>query len=182
MKQKRRNNLTIVALSLLACLLSIQAPVVALCDDSVNRAGEPYAYDAEGKPDPFHPFIDVNKKEKKEQPVQPVQKGATVEAATEVTQKVGLRFLPPLQRYAIEEFKLVAIGGGSKKRIAIVEDSKGKSFSLYRNSKIGMNEGRVIKILDDEVIIMEKVGDAMGNITPRRVILKLMKDNIEGDK
>ena len=189
MRQKRQNNPAIAALALLACVLFIQVPGVALCDDTVKPETvkqetvnpetakpevKPYTYDAEGKPDPFNPFIDINKKMEEE------KKKETVDAA--VTKPENLRFLPPLQRYSIEEFKLVAIGGSDMKRIAIVEDSKGKSFTLNKSTKIGMNEGKVIKILDDSVIIQEKVKDAMGKVAPRRVILKLMKDNIEVDK
>ncbi len=176
MRQKRRNNPTLAALALLACVLFIQAPGVALCDDTVKPETvkpevKPYAYDAEGKPDPFQPFIDIDKK-----------KEETVKEAAAVTKTESPRFLPPLQRYSIDEFKLVAVGGSSRKRVAIVKDSKGKSYRLLRNTKIGMNEGKVIEILDDSVIIQEKVRDAQGKITTRPFILKFMKEKVEGDK
>ncbi len=191
MRQKRQNNPAIAALALLACVLFIQAPGVALCDDTVKPETvkqetvnpetakpevKPYTYDAEGKPDPFNPFIDVNKKLAEEKN----KKKETV--AAPAAKPENLQFLPPLQRYGIEEFRLVAIGGSDMKRIAIVEDSNGRSYSLLRNTKIGMNDGKVLKILDDSVIIEEKVRDAMGKVAPRRVILKLMKDKVEGDK
>jgi len=179
MRQKRRNDPIIVALALLACVLLIQAPGVALCDDTVKPEAEPYAYDAEGKPDPFEPFIDINKKKEEEKEK---KKEETVKEAAAVTKPKNLRFLPPLQRYGIEEFKLVAIGGSGRKKIAIVEDSKGKSFTLNKSTKIGMNEGKVIKILDDSVIIHEKVRDAQGKVTTSSFILKFTKEKVEENK
>ena len=164
MRQKRQNNPAIAALALLACVLFIQAPGVALCDDTVKPGTmntetvksetakpevEPYTYDAEGKPDPFNPFIDVNKKleEEKNKKKKPAKA-----AAAAVTKPENLQFLPPLQRYGIEEFRLVAIGGSGRERVAIVKDSNGRSYRLLRNTKIGMNDGKVMEIRHNQVI------------------------------
>ncbi|NQU04116.1 MAG: pilus assembly protein PilP, partial [Syntrophaceae bacterium] len=164
MRQKRQNNPAIAALALLACVLFIQAPGVALCDDTVKPETvkqetvnpetakpevKPYTYDAEGKPDPFNPFIDVNKKLEEEKNKK--KKPAKAAAAT-VTKPENLQFLPPLQRYGIEEFKLVAIGGSDSNRVALVKDSKGKSYRLTQNTKIGMNKGKVVEIRHNQVI------------------------------
>lgn len=176
MKQKRRNKPIIVALVLMVCVIFIKTPGVVYSDETVKPEATPYSYNAEGKPDPFNPFIDLNKKKE-------VKKvGETVKAGAAETKTEGSQFMPPLQRYDIEEFKLVAIGGNSRKRVAIVRNSAGKSYSLFRNTKIGMNEGTVTEISNNQVVIMEKTRDAMGKITPRRVVLKLTKYNIEGDK
>ena len=177
MKQKRRNNPTIVALVLLACFLFIKAPGVAYSDDTVKPEVTPYSYDAEGKVDPFNPFIDLNKKAKEKKAGGKVKAVAAGATKTEPSQ-----FLPPLQRYGIEEFKLVAIGGNNRKRVAIVSNSAGKSYNLFRNTKIGMNDGTVTEISHNQVIIMEKARDTQGKITTGSVILKFMKEKVEGDK
>ena len=165
-KQKRKNRQIIVILGMLVWGFLIQPPGVAYADDTVQAGVMPYSYDAAGEIDPFEPFIDLNKGKKE-------SKSGKAE---------NQEFLPPLQRYNIEEFKLVAIAGNSTRKVAIVENSKGKSYLLYRNTPIGMNEGRVVGIDDTQVIIMEQVRDAAGKISPRRVVLKLMKYDIEGDK
>jgi type IV pilus assembly protein PilP len=177
MKHKKSNHPIIIALIILVCGSLMQIPGAAYSDNTVQAETTPsYFYNAEGKTDPFEPFINVQKEEKEK------KEGKAGAASASFTKAKNLQFLSPLERYDIGTFRLVAIGGSNGKRVAIVEDSKGKSFSLYRNSKIGMNEGRVINILDDQVIIMEEVMDATGKITPGRVILKLMKDDIEGDR
>lgn len=181
MTQQKNHSPIIAALALLICTLIMQPCGIAYGEDLVKPEATPYTYKAEGKPDPFDPFIDVNRNEEEEKKRIEAARAAKA-AAAEQARIANLRFMPPLQRFSIDEFRLVAVGGNTSKRIAIVENSKGKSFSLYINSKIGMNEGRVIEIRSDSVIIQEKIRNAEGKITTRRVALKLTKENIEGDK
>jgi Tfp pilus assembly protein PilP len=107
---------------------------------------------------------------------------STTAAVSGNTQMASTHFLPPLQRYSINDFKLVAIGGTSDSKIAIVKDAKGKSYRLSRDTKIGMHDGRVIDITDSQVTIMEKTRDPQGKVTPSTVILQFIKEKIEVDK
>ena len=185
MTQRKNHKPIIAALAVLACMLIMEPGGVVYGEDTNSPEGTTYTYEADGKPDPFDPFIDVSRNEEEEQRRAEAAKAAkaAARAAAEAKAKAErLRFLPPLQRFSLDEFKLVAVGGTTHKKVAIVEDSKGKSFSIFMNSKIGMNEGRVVAIRDDRVIILERIRDAEGKITARRVALKLMKDNIEGDQ
>jgi len=184
MKQKRRNSPTKAALSLMACLLFlIQAPDVAYSDDAVSPKADPtpYTYSAEGKRDPFNPFIDLHKKEKEKKAAAAKASAVrTAGAGATAAEKEKPEFLPPLQRYAIEEFKLVAVGGSSTKKVAIVRDSSGKSYSLFHNSKIGVNDGTVTEISNNKVTILEKIRDAEGKIAVRPVVLTFMKEKVGG--
>jgi len=188
MTQQKNHKPIITALALLACMLIMEPWGVLYGDDTKSPEGAPYTYETEGKSDPFDPFIDVSRNKEEEQRRAAAAQAAkaaraAAKAAAEAKAKAErLRFLPPLQRFSLDEFNLVAVGGTTYKKIAIVENSKGKSYSLFMNSKIGMNEGRVVDIRDDRVIILERIRDAEGKITARRVALKLMKDNIEGDQ
>ncbi|TSA51944.1 MAG: hypothetical protein D4R45_07775 [Planctomycetaceae bacterium] len=124
------------------------------CD---NRTAS-YTYNPAGKPDPFKPFIDTIK---------------TKKAASK----------SPLQKISIDEIKLVGIVWSGKKRIAMVEDLKGKRhhYVLYKGTPIGMNEGRVVKILADQVIIMERVENPSGKVKTKRIVLKLRTEE-NGEK
>jgi Tfp pilus assembly protein PilP len=104
---------------------------------------------AVAKPDPFRPFIETDMEQK-------------------IRQEEGLgkkkveRSLPlsPLQQREIGEFRLVGIAGNDDRRTAVVEDGTAKkTYSLFVGTYIGRNEGRVIQILPDRVIVEERVED-----------------------
>jgi len=119
---------------------------------------ESYHYNPAGKPDPFRPFIDT------------VQKKAASKSP-----------LSPLQKISIDEIKLVGIAGSGKKRFAMVEDSKGKRhhYTIYRRTPIGLNEGRVVNILPDQVIIEERIKTPSGEVKTKRIIWKLRTEENE---
>ena len=122
------------------------------CDEGTKT----YRYNPAGKQDPFKSFIDTAKKKK---------------AASK----------SPLQKISIDELKLVGIAMSDKKRFAMVEDSKGKRshFIIYRGTPVGMNEGRVVAILADQVIIEERVETPSGEVKTNRVVLKLRTEENE---
>ena len=114
-----------------------------------------YHYNPTGKADPFKPFIDVELVKKK-----------TVEQSSPLS-------LNPLQRQTVEQFKLVGIIGGNKGRRAMVQDGAGKFYSLLPGAYIGLNNGRVSKILADRIIVDEKIRTDEGKIESRKIIIKL---------
>jgi type IV pilus assembly protein PilP len=118
---------------------------VGYCDETS------YSYDPTGRPDPFKPFIEITGEKVKE----------------------DLTPLPPLQRYGIEKFRLVGVAWSNRKRIAMVEDSAGKTYFLYKGTRIGINKGRVVKILSDRVIIEESIESPSGKIDKQGVVLQL---------
>jgi Tfp pilus assembly protein PilP len=120
----------------------------------------PFQYRPQGKVDPFKPFI------KKETPGQ---------------KRADLKFLSPLQRYGMEQLKLIGImAGENNKRRAIVQDPKGKSYILMKGTLIGQNNGRVAEILDDQVIVEEKTGEDSRKVKTKRIILDLHRVEREG--
>lgn len=121
-----------------------------------------FQYRPQGKLDPFKPFI------RKEIPGQ---------------KRADLRFLSPLQRYSLEQLKLIGImaGENNSKRRAIVTDPKGKSFIIMKGSLIGQNNGRVAEILDDQVVIEEKTGEDRRKVKTKRIILDLHRVEREGN-
>ena len=161
---KKRNNhpLKWVAAALTVLLLFPVTAVVYCADPEEPDTGT-YRYNPEGKPDPFKPFIEIVEENKK----------------TEKTEKhTGDVFLPlpPLQRFTTEEFRLTGIVLTGTRRFAMVETPEGKRYILRRNTLIGINRGRVIKILPDSVVVLEKIKDFEGNINTERIILTLRKN------
>jgi Tfp pilus assembly protein PilP len=108
-----------------------------------------YRYQAEGKTDPFVPFIELDlalKKQKEE----------------ELKKQVSVQRLPvsPLQQAEVEKFRLVGIAGDEQKRMAVVEDGVAKKYyPLFVGTYIGLNGGRVVSILPDRVIVEERLQD-----------------------
>lgn len=109
-----------------------------------------YRYDPVGKPDPFEPF-DFS--------------------------KIGV-LIPtsPLQQFELSQLKLVGIIWGIPDARALVEDPVGKGYVVQRGTKIGKNDGTVIRILSDEVVVLEKYQDFFtGKIKTNEVSMKLIK-------
>lgn len=123
-----------------------------------GEGSESYNYNPAGKLDPFRPFI-VTVKEK----------------------TASKSPLSPLQKISIDQFKLVGIAKSGEKRFAIVEDSKGKRhhYTIYRSTPIGLNEGRVVNILADQVIIEERIKTPSGEVKTKPIIWKLHAEENE---
>lgn len=123
----------------------------------------PFQYRPQGKQDPFKPFI------RKEVPGQ---------------KKADLKFLSPLQRYSLEQLKLIGIMAAedSSRKRAIVQDSKGKSYILMRGTPIGQNNGKVAEILDDQVVVEERTVEngRKGKVKTKRIIMDLHRVEREG--
>lgn len=110
-----------------------------------------YGYNPVGKPDPFQPFVEEEIVAKKN------------------IQKKKTNSIYPLQRVDIDQFRLVGIGGDRSRRVAVVvEDTTKKFYPLVIGTRIGVNNGKVVEILPDRVIVAEP-GRKM-------IILKLHKN------
>ena len=122
-----------------------------------------YKYNPLGKPDPFKPFVDQELAAKKKK-----------EAAKPLP-------LSPLQRESIDQFKLMGISGDEKSRRAIVQDAKGKVYPISPGAYIGLNNGRVVAILADRMVIEEQMKTPAGKKTkPNRITIKLRREEGEG--
>lgn len=115
-----------------------------------------YVYDPAGKRDPFKSFIDT---EKKARPTAPAT---------------------PLQSFDINALKLVGVMMLPGKKIAIIEDPSGKGYHVKVGTLLGMNDGVVIDVLSDEVVIEEKYLDATSHTQVRKVTIKIPKEELQG--
>jgi len=103
-----------------------------------------YSYHPLGKPDPFKPFIVVE----------------TVEKKKSDEKKTQASSIFPLQREETEKYRVVGIAGDQERRVAIVEDAAKKFYPLYKGTRIGVNNGKVMEILNDRVIVEEYEGES----------------------
>jgi type IV pilus assembly protein PilP len=120
-----------------------------------TKTAPPYKYNPAGKADPFKPFIERELAEK--------QRMAKAKPLP----------ISPLQRAGIDQFRLVGISGDEKVRKAIVQDARGKVYPLFIGTYIGLNNGRVVEILADRVIVEEKFKARAGKTKANRIAIKL---------
>jgi len=119
-----------------------------------------YHYSPVKKPDPFRSFLDREAAEKK---------------------KMAAKLTPipqsPLQRADVDQYKLRGIAGDEGRRSAIVEDANGRFYPLFRGTVVGNNNGKVVEILPDRVIVEEKVKTRAGQSQVKRITMRLHRES-----
>ena len=85
------------------------------------------------------------------------------------------RILTPLEKMTLSQLKLVAVVMGENRKIAMVEEATGKGYEVRIGTYMGKNEGQVVDIQPDRIIVREMVMDFKGVVTERFQELKLHK-------
>ncbi|MDH5298666.1 MAG: pilus assembly protein PilP [Desulfobulbaceae bacterium] len=119
---------------------------------------EEFVYRAEGRPDPFKPFV--------------TEKTLQAEMSKAQGELAGL------ERYEPGQLSLVAIIMGGKKSVAMVQDSMGMGYVLRKGMKIGYS-GVVEAIKPNAVIIKQQYQTVSGETNYKTVEMVLKK---EGEK
>ncbi|GEM_PF-641342 len=116
-------------------------------NEMLNGIG--YKYTPGGKPDPFVPIF---------------QSDVTVSTA-EVKSKKQSKCLTPLDCIDVGQLTLVAIVTNNYgQRIAMAEDASTLGYVLTEGMSIGSNDGKIVEIAPDRVIVHEKGKDVRGNL------------------
>jgi len=115
-----------------------------------------YIYEPGGRRDPFAPLIVMKKKKK---------------AGEEAPRPPGT-----LESYDIGDFSLLAIVKKGYKYYALLLAPDNRSFTVNEGDIIGFHNGKIEKIMEDRVIIVEYVEDYKGRRKPREIVLKLHKE------
>lgn len=154
---KKRNSCFFIAalISLLVCVFAFSE---VKSQEGMADQANAFHYNPKGKVDPFKPLVR-----------EPVARKESKKSAAGLT---------ALERFNLDQMKLVGIGSYEKTRIAVVTDPKGKSYILVRGSVIGPHGGRVAEILADQVIVEEQMSDE-GRKKFRRIQLLLYKEESE---
>jgi type IV pilus assembly protein PilP len=113
-------------------------------------------YLPQGRIDPFAPFIR--------------------ERVPEVAKKkVPNRPLTPLEKFDLDQLKLVGIVRAPTGNLALVEEASGKGYIISVGTYIGTHSGRVVAINKDRIVIQEDVENLLGKVTQEKREMKLQK-------
>ncbi len=79
----------------------------------------------------------------------------------------------PIQKYEVNQFKVIGIIAGLEENRAMVQDPGGSSYVIKEGSLIGSRNGRVTKILPRYIEVLEQYREENGKIRNRVVKLTL---------
>lgn len=132
------------------------APTTASSNDktfsSLADIIEDYTYDPANKRDPFMPF---------ERPV---------------ASSVALGPLWPLQRFGLDQLRLVGVIWDVSNPKAMILDPAGKGYIVKVNERIGRNNGYIARIREGEIVVVESVTGVDGKLNYQTKLLKLQKE------
>jgi type IV pilus assembly protein PilP len=110
-----------------------------------------YTYDPTGKRDPFRSFI--------------LQ-----------TQKDHDDVRGPLEQFDLAQLEVVAVVWGTEKPRALVSDPSGRGYIVKEGTYMGKNDGRVITIADNALVVKETYVDYFGETTSKDVTMRVRAD------
>lgn len=119
--------------------------------------------------------MEAKKEEKKQEPLlEKKQRNPFKPFITKVTEKAAI-VVPktPLQKYELDQLKLVAIMWDMNGSVAMVETPDGKGYSVKKGDLIGNRDGRVKRINKDIIVVEERFTEPTGEVTASEFILKL---------
>lgn len=112
-----------------------------------------FVYDPQGKRDPFRNF-------KWERPDR---------LRTDSTRG-------PLEQFDLGQLSLVAVVWKTGSARALVQDPSGESYIIAEGARIGKNEGRVIAIEDNLVLVKETYVDFLGQRTTKDIEMRMRRN------
>jgi type IV pilus assembly protein PilP len=115
---------------------------------------EPYVYRARGLRDPFLPPAEVRAPEAEAKDV------------------------PPLERHALQSFRLVGVVQGRRGAYAMVTTAEGKGYTIRVGTRIGSDGGRVRRITKNSVIVEVVQPDEFGELKKSETILALRPEEV----
>jgi len=81
----------------------------------------------------------------------------------------------PLADFDLTQLVVLGVVWNTKNPRALVTDPEGRSFVLKKGSPIGKNNGRVIRIDDDFILVQEKFVDFEGTVSTKNVEMRIRK-------
>jgi len=115
-----------------------------------------YTYEPAGRRDPFIPLIETKK----------AKKGKEGEK----------RPIGTLESYDVKDFALIAVVKKGDKHYALLRSPDNKSFTVNEGDIIGFHSGKIMKITENRVIVVEYIEDYKGHKKPQEIVLELHKE------
>lgn len=116
-------------------------------------------YNPEGKLDPFEPLF------RKEPESIPMRKKKSKRRTP----------LTPLEKMDLSQLKLSAVILAPSGNRALVQETSGKGYIVKKGTYIGIYSGKIVEILEDQIIVEEEVEDIYGKVSIVKKSLKLQK-------
>lgn len=127
----------------------MRAPVPTQVSESVSEdLDSSFRYDPAGKPDPFKSFV-----------------------RTEMTARSGV--VSPLERFDLSQIEVTGIIWNAERPRALVQDPTGKGYVVGEGASMGKNQGRVVRIDDNRVVVKETYVDFRDQASSKEVELHL---------
>jgi type IV pilus assembly protein PilP len=79
----------------------------------------------------------------------------------------------PLERFDVGQLSLVAVVWDVKSARALLQDPSGMSYIIGTGARIGKNDGRVIRIDDNLVVVKETYVDYLGEETTKDIEMSI---------
>lgn len=125
------------------------APVPTQASEGVSESIDAsFRYDPAGKADPFKSFV-----------------------RTEMTARVGV--VSPLERFDLSQIEVTGIIWNADRPRALVQDPTGKGYVVGEGAPMGKNQGRVVRIDDNRVVVKETYVDFRDQASSKDVELHL---------
>jgi type IV pilus assembly protein PilP len=120
--------------------------------------GRDFTYDPLGKRDPFRSFI-------------------LEQARQKANEEIG-----PLEQFDISQLNVVAVVWDNPVPRALISDPSGRPYIVSHGSEVGKNDGKVIQIEDDMVVVKETYVDWMGEKTTKDIEMRLKSGDKGGER
>jgi len=115
----------------------------------INASAKGYTYDPTGKRDPFRSFI-----------IEQQQARAKQERG-------------PLEQFDLSQLLVVAVVWGTERPRALVQDPSGRDYVVEQGTPIGKNDGTVLRIQDNSVLVRETYVDYLGAQTTKEIEMRV---------
>ena len=86
-----------------------------------------------------------------------------IESKVKPGKKIKSRLVTPLEKIALKNLELIGVMLSDNSNIAIIKDPNGKEYIISEGARVGVNSGRVIRILGQKLIVEEQLRDTNGN-------------------
>ena len=83
------------------------------------------------------------------------------------------RLTTPLQKYDLDQYRVVGVVWGVDDPLAMVEDPEGNGHFLKPGTLIGKNWGKVARINANTVVVAEEYRDFQGRLLVNEIVLSL---------
>jgi Tfp pilus assembly protein PilP len=81
----------------------------------------------------------------------------------------------PLEQYDVNQMSLLAVVWSTGTARALVQDPAGKSYIIGTGTRMGKNDGRVIDIDDNLVVVKETYVDFLGQETTKDIEMRIRR-------